>query len=355
MLSIVETVTLIIVAAFTALGSVVNGFIVAVNGIDWVKSRHLNSIDVILTCLAAARFCFQWGIMLENILFAVYPDSSNETEFSNILLFTWVFLEISSFWFACCLSVFYCTKIASFSHPLFTFLKLKIPGIVRWMLLGSVLASIVTSIPTAWEYYKENHSNSTTGLSPNDSNLINCTLVWDLCKEHQYNFTKRITPNAGGLNVVFNYNYLVPILFLGYSLPFFIFCVAALLLIGSLWSHTWRMKNSSMAFSNPSLEAHFTAIKVMTTFFLFSTFCFICRILDIIMDLSTKNPWTLLISFGIAAYPSLHSVILILSNSKLRKSWARILHHGRCPSGRETPKPSIRILNSDHCKIMNSS
>ncbi|XP_029470258.1 taste receptor type 2 member 8-like [Rhinatrema bivittatum] len=336
MLPTVKTVTLIILAAFTALGSVVNGFIVAVNGIDWVKSRHLNSIDVILTCLGAARFCFQWGILLENILFAVYPDLSNQTESSNILLFTWVFLEFSSFWFACCLSVFYCTKIASFSHPLFIFLKLKIPGIVPWVLLGSVLASIVTSIPTAWGYYKENHSNSTTGLSPNNSNLINCTLAWDLCKEHQYNFTKRITRNAGGLNVAFNYNYLISILFLGYSLPFFIFCVAALLLIGSLWSHTWRMKSSSMAFSNPSLEAHFTAIKVMTSFFLFCAFYFICRILQTKFWLSGERSWTLVISIGIAAFPSLHSVILILSNSKLRKSWARIFHHGKCPSGRET-------------------
>ncbi|XP_029470282.1 taste receptor type 2 member 7-like [Rhinatrema bivittatum] len=255
MLSTVQTVTLIILAAFTALGSVVNGFIVAVNGIDWVKSRHLNSIDVILTCLAAARFCFQWGMLLESILIIVYPDLLNQAESANKLLFTWVFLDLSSFWFACCLSVFYCTKIASFSHPLFIFLKLKIPGIVPWMLLGSVLASIVTSIPTAWGLCKLYHSNSTTGLFPNNSNVINCTLAWELCKEHQYNFTKRITPNAGGLN--------------------------------GFW-------------------------------------------------MSGESPWTLIFSFGIAAYPALHSVILILSNCKLRQSWARILHHGKCPSGRET-------------------
>ncbi|XP_029470339.1 taste receptor type 2 member 8-like [Rhinatrema bivittatum] len=336
MLPTVQTVTLIIIAAFTALGSVVNGFIVAVNGIDWVKSRHLNSIDVILTCLGAARFCFQLEIMLENILFAVYPDLYIQAESANKLLFTWVFLELSSFWFACCLSVFYCTKIASFSHPLFIFLKIKIPGIVPWLLLGSVLASIATSIPSAWGLCKLYHSNSTTGLFPNNSNVINCTLAWDLCKEHQYNVTKRITPNAGRLDMVHKNNIsLILLLCLGYFPPFFIFCVATFLLIGSLWSHTWQMKSSSMAFSNPSLEAHFTAIKVMTSFFLFCAFYFICKILEIIIESSAENRWTLVISVGTAAYPSLHSVILILSNSKLRQSWARIFPHGRCLLGEE--------------------
>ncbi|XP_029470225.1 taste receptor type 2 member 40-like [Rhinatrema bivittatum] len=337
MLPTVQTVTLIILAAFTALGSVVNGFIVAVNGIDWVKSRHLNSIDVILISLGAARFCFQWEIMLVKILFAVYPDFITDIKSTNTLFYTWACLELASFWFSCWLCVFYCVKIANFSHPLFMFLKLKIPGIVPWVLLGSVLASIVTSIPSAWGYYKEYHSNSTTGLSPNNSNLTNCTLAWDLCKEHQYNFTKRITPNAGRLEVIYkNYISLILVLCLGYFPPFFLFCLATVLLIRSLWSHTWQMKSNSMAFSNPSLEAHFTAIKVMTSFFLLCAFYFICRILEIMFWLSSESPWTFFISIGTAAFPSLHSVILILSNSKLRQSWARIFHHGRCPLGGET-------------------
>ncbi|XP_029470269.1 taste receptor type 2 member 7-like [Rhinatrema bivittatum] len=335
----VQTVTLITTAAFTVLGSVVNAFIVAVNGTEWVKSRRLNSIDIILTSLGAARFCFQWEIMLEKIIFAVYPDFTTQTESANTLFFTWVFLELSSFWFACWLSVFYCAKIANFSHPLFIFLKLKIPGIVPWLLLGSILVSLVISFPTAWGFCRIYPHNYTTDFSPNSSILTNCTLTWDLCKKHPNNSIKVLSPNitAGGLKLVHkNYAFLKPTIGLGYSLPFFIFCVAALLLIGSLWKHTRQMKGNTMAFTNPSLEAHFIAIKIMTSYFFFCTFYFICAIMDMMDWVSDESPWTLVISIGIAAYPSLHSVILILSNAKLKQSWARIFHHGKCPSGGET-------------------
>ncbi|XP_030047933.1 taste receptor type 2 member 40-like [Microcaecilia unicolor] len=265
MLDPVHIVMLIIFAAFTVLGTVVNGFIMAVNGIDWVKTRNLNSIDIILITLSAARFCIQWELFLELIVSELYSDFFAQGGFDTTFYTISLFLELSGAWFACWLCVFYCAKIANFSHPLFIFVKLKISRILTWLLLGSILASFVTCIPIAWGLFNEYARNSTTDLPLNSCTFINCTLARD---EYQ----NKTTTEIGRMR--YNTVHLIPILSLGYSLPFFIFCVAVVLLIGSLWSHTRQINGNMMGFRNPSLKAHFIAIKVMASFLFFYLFYF---------------------------------------------------------------------------------
>ncbi|XP_030047930.1 taste receptor type 2 member 7-like [Microcaecilia unicolor] len=336
---LVQVITLIITVAFTVLGSVVNGFIVTMNCIEWMKTRNLNSIGIVLISLGAARFCFQWEIMAEKIAFAFYPNYISQVPAINIFTLFWVLLERLSFWFACWLSVLYVVKIANFSHPLFIFLKLIIPRILPWLLLGSTVASLVTCFPLYWGFDMEYRTNSTSDLLPNDSILNNCTLAPDLCKELLNKSIKCVSEyvvkaECGILQK--KYAFIIPTVCVGYSLPFFIFCVAAFLLIKSLWNHTRQMKGNTMAFCNPNLEAHFIAIKVISFYLLFSAFYFICMLSDMLDLVTEENPWMLVVSFGVAAYPSLHSVILIWSNSKLRQSWERIFHRGKFPPGGHT-------------------
>ncbi|XP_030047931.1 taste receptor type 2 member 9-like [Microcaecilia unicolor] len=325
-----QIATLIINTLLTVIGSVGNTFIVVVNGIDWVKTRHLDSIDIILTSLGAARFCFQWEIMVEKILLVVYPAFF--TESANIFYSIWIFLQFASFWFACWLSVFYCAKIVNLSHPLFIFLKFKIPEILPRLLWGSVLVSLVTCFPLGWGQHMKCQSNLTITHASNNSIITNCMLALDLCQIYSYNFTNRSAPNVA-TGPCKHYIYLIPAFCLGYGLPFFIFCMAALLLIGSLWNHTRKMTGNMMGFRNPNLKAHFVAIKVMATFLLFGVFCFICVILDVLYLFPKESFWIHIVPVGTAAYSSLHSVILILSNSKLRQSFAKLLHHGMHSSG----------------------
>ncbi|TEA25170.1 hypothetical protein DBR06_SOUSAS1010050, partial [Sousa chinensis] len=47
----------------------------------------------------------------------------------------WTFTNHLSIWLATCLSVFYCLKVASFSHPTFLWLKWRVSRLVVWMLL----------------------------------------------------------------------------------------------------------------------------------------------------------------------------------------------------------------------------
>nr|XP_033817371.1 taste receptor type 2 member 8-like [Geotrypetes seraphini] len=322
MLDPVRIVILITLAAFTLLGSVVNGFIVAVNYIDWVKTRNLTPTDIILISVGAARFCFQWNIFLEEIVSEFYSDFLAQAQSGTFSTVT-IFLELSGLWFACWLSVFYCAKIANFSHPLFLFVKLKIPRIISWLLLGSILASLVTSIPAAWGLFKEYQRNATTDLPLTSWSLTNCTLAWH---EYQNKTTKEISPNMSEGKAQYKKFHLIPILSLGYSLPFFICCVAVFLLIGSLWRHTRQMNGNMMGFRNPNLEAHFIAIKAMASLLFFYMFYFTFLILDIVYLFSNNDLWKYVTLFVSVSYPSLHSMILILSNSKLKQSLVRIIH-----------------------------
>ncbi|XP_030047926.1 taste receptor type 2 member 8-like [Microcaecilia unicolor] len=179
-----EIVTLITVAAFTVLGSAANSFIVVVNVIDWVKTRYLNSNDIILTSLGIVKFFFQWILMMSTILNTVCPNLHTLAKILPVISPTWNCLDFTNIWFAALLSIFYWTKIASHSHHIFIFLKLKFPRIVPWLLLGSMLVSLVISIPTTW-IFKNLNSNSTIDLCSNNSSILNCSLAWNLYKGHQ--------------------------------------------------------------------------------------------------------------------------------------------------------------------------
>ncbi|XP_030047928.1 taste receptor type 2 member 40-like [Microcaecilia unicolor] len=308
----IQIASLIIIAVFTLLGNVFNAFIVVVNGIGWVKTRHLNSSAIILSALGIARFFLQWAITMERIS-TVYT-----LQFFIAFYTIWTFLDFVNVWFAALLCVLYCTKIANFSHPLFILLKLKFPGVVPWFLLGSLLISLVTSIPTAWVFIK--YHNSTTNLSSNS--MIYFSIAEDLPKK-QSNSTEVIPIYAA---------YMISILFLGYTPPLFIMCVALHLLIRFLCGHTWKMKDNATGYCNPRLEVYFTTIKVMVSFLILSVLNFIGIIWGISDLFAKENSWSYITSVVNAAYLSLHSVILILSNSKLRQILVRIFHHAKIVS-----------------------
>ncbi|XP_060125087.1 taste receptor type 2 member 41-like [Zootoca vivipara] len=60
---------------------------------------------------------------------------------------SWIFVNTANLWFAAWLSVLYCVKIVNFSHPLFLQMKRRFPGMMPWLLLGTVVFStIITTI-----------------------------------------------------------------------------------------------------------------------------------------------------------------------------------------------------------------
>ncbi|KAG6934046.1 taste receptor type 2 member 7-like [Chelydra serpentina] len=152
-------------------GVCANGYIVALNCIDWVKNRTLTSYDKIITSLAFSRFFLQVFLSSDNFLYILYPDFFYINETSSPYAAIWMFINQASLCFASCLSVFYCGKIATFNQSLFNWLKLKLSKLVPWLLLGSVLYCLVITVAfTLFSYsYWVSPNNSTDRLSRNDT------------------------------------------------------------------------------------------------------------------------------------------------------------------------------------------
>ncbi|XP_065257536.1 taste receptor type 2 member 40-like [Emys orbicularis] len=287
-------------------GIIANGLMIVVNCSEWIRSRKLTCCDMILTSLGISRFFLQWTIFINNIFFfALSPVTNGQCDIWRNFYIFWMYLNTLSLWFATWLSVFYCVKIANFSQPLFLWLKRRISGLVPQLLMGSLLVSLVTCLPSVNVIERKFINNSTNNLSGNTR--VDC--------RHNMNSS----PD------------LVILYMLGYSFPFFIFVVPAVLLITSLWRHTKRMGKNTNISRDTITEAHVSVIKGLIAFIFFYISYFVALVLFLlqIFDHSSLSfMWFCIVVM--AAYPSWHSVILILGNPKMKKAAMRALNHAKC-------------------------
>ncbi|XP_039386769.1 taste receptor type 2 member 7-like [Mauremys reevesii] len=290
-------------------GVVANGYIVALNCIDWVKSRKLTSYDKIITSLAFSRFCLQVFVSSDNFLYTLYPDLFHMNEISRPYGVIWMFINQLSLCFASCLSVFYCVKIATFNQSLFSWLKLRLSKLVPWLLLGSVLYCLVTTVAfTVFTYssFVSSH-NSTDCLSRN-------VTISDNNKNREV-FTFLIH-GIGSIS------------------PIILFITSSALLIISLWRHIRKMSLNSdlnLSFRNPTVDAHVRALKSVVSFFILYNIYYMALTLSIGTVAYVSDEWRITVcTIIVAAYPSLHSIVLILGNPKLKLASARILHSANC-------------------------
>uniref|UniRef100_A0A674HYA6 Taste receptor type 2 n=2 Tax=Terrapene triunguis TaxID=2587831 RepID=A0A674HYA6_9SAUR len=294
---------LIISAMELLAGVVANGYIVALNCIDWVKSRKLTSYDKIITSLAFSRFCLQVVVSSDNFLSKLYPDFFYMNETSSPYTVTWMFINQVSLCFASCLSVFYCVKIASVNQALFNWLKLRLSKLVPWLLLGSVLYCLVTTVAfTLFSYsYCISSHNSTDCLSRNVTISDNNTFL---------------IHGIGSIS------------------PIILFIASSALLIISLWRHIRKMNlNSDLnpSFRNPTMDAHVRALKSVVSFFILYNIYYMALTLSIGSLAYVSDELRITVcTIIVAAYPSLHSIVLILGNPKLKLASARILHSANC-------------------------
>ncbi|XP_025059030.1 taste receptor type 2 member 40-like [Alligator sinensis] len=219
--------------------------------------------------------------------------------------FTWMYLSILSLWFATWLAVFYCVKITSFNQPLFLWLKLRFSGLLPWLILGSLLVSLATSLPSVNVIHINYLNNSIDNLSRN------ITVVC-LYKTNT------------------SLSYLI-LTMLGQYSPFVLFFVPSLLLVTSLLRHTKRMGENMSTSRDISAEAHIRAIKALLSFIFLYIFYMLAQFFTLTNKFATSSPYLIWLCIMIlAGYPSGHSVILILSNPKLKEAALKGLHNARC-------------------------
>ncbi|XP_046920800.1 taste receptor type 2 member 9 [Lynx rufus] len=315
--SAVEVIYIVLIAGELTIGIWGNGFIVLVNCTGWLQRRDSSVIDIILVSLAISRICVLCVISADGFVLLLSPHAYAQNETINTLDAFWTLSNHSSVWFTACLSIFYLLKIANISHPVFLWLKLNVTRVVLGLFLASFLTSIIISVflkEGSWGHVEVNHEENIT---------------WEF----------RVSKAPSAFKLI--------ILNLGTLVPFALCLISFVLLLFSLFRHTKQMKLYATGSRDSSTEAHMRAIKAVTIFLLL--FIMYYAVFLVVTSSFLIPQGRLVLMFGgivTVIFPSSHSFILIMGNSKLREAFLKVL---RCVKGfhkRRKPLVPQRILNT---------
>ncbi|KFU99499.1 Taste receptor type 2 member 7, partial [Tauraco erythrolophus] len=291
-------VTAMVITTVQALaGMWINAFIVSVLCIAWVKKKIFNSNEKILLFLGCSRFWYLCITWVYSLLSAIYPWCFCIYPIPQLLVAIQSFLNFVNVWVSAFLCGFYCIKIANFRHIFFIYLKVKIDRIVPWLLLGSVLLSLVICI-FVYDMIDEVHCNN-----------LNFTTLGNLWKPR----------------VKVNEHFFTIFLITGFGLAtaFMVVIISALLLLFSLWRHKRKMQKNSV--KNLSMDVHIKAMKSILSFFVIYSINFTCLILILVYYRKKENPAMFLVLVFQYVFPVVHSFMLIFSNPKMEKTLLRTL------------------------------
>ncbi|XP_018423972.1 PREDICTED: taste receptor type 2 member 4-like [Nanorana parkeri] len=190
------------------MGIALNMFIVAVYFMRWKALKSLETRDKILTSLGISRSLFMANVLIAYLMRSYFTWILKSILFNIGILLCGMLLHSTDLWITTVLCVFYCVKIANYSHELLTYMKTRISRLVPRFILASLLISLASSIP-----------------------IIQYGLVL-----HTHNSTHGFLGNSTTNNANIGYAFLgqVIIFLLGSLLPFLVFCGAVYLLIRSL-------------------------------------------------------------------------------------------------------------------------
>ncbi|NWI54708.1 TA2R7 protein, partial [Calyptomena viridis] len=283
-------------------GMWINAFIVSVLCISWVKKKTLNSNEKILLLLGCSRFCYLCISWVYFFLSIIYPNYLYVHPIIQLVVSIQNLLNDFSLLVSSCLCVFYCIKVANFRNRFFIYLKVKIDWIVPWLLLGSVLFSLVIGI------------------------LIYDATDKSLCKNLNFTCQGCIWKPS-----IRREEHFLPIFFISgfvFVTSFTADIFSALLLLFSLWRHKLNMQTNSM--KDLSVDAHIRAMRSILSFLVMYSINFISLILTLIYSMMDQNHVLALLSLFLHVFPVAHSFVLIFSNPKLEKMMLRFLPCVKC-------------------------
>ncbi|XP_066217260.1 taste receptor type 2 member 42 [Saccopteryx leptura] len=300
MLSGLDIIFLILSIAEFIIGVLGNVFIELVNCYECVKNQNISLANFIFTCLAISRISHLLASLLQSlsVVLPIHLDSSYNLAKPTTLL--WRITNHLINWLAACLSIFYLFKIAHFSHPLFFWLKWRINRVVLVILVFSLFFLIfdLLLLETFNDYF----------LSFHLQDKRNWTLYADERKTLYFET--------------------MLLLSLNYLFPTVLSLTSLLLLFLSLVRHTRNLQLNCMGSIDFNTVAHKRAIKMVMCFlFLFTVHFFSTQVANWILFIFAKNRFVKFVLLAVYIFPSGHPFLLLLGNSKLRKTALKVLQH----------------------------
>ncbi|XP_021485181.1 taste receptor type 2 member 116-like [Meriones unguiculatus] len=305
---VLQSIFTVILTVEFIIGNIGNGIIAVVNIIDLVKRRKISSVDQILTALAISRIALLW-LVLVNWWFIMFSPGKWMTErMVGILHSIWTAFNQFSLWFATSLSIFCLFKIANFSNTIFLYFKVRVKKVMAGTLLVSLvllcLNIIVINVPE------------------------NISIL-----EYKINMSYSLSLNNTQPSVLFSFANTIFVF-----IPFAVSLVTFLLLIFSLCKHLRKMQHSSQGSKDISTKAHIRALQTVIASLLLYAIFFLSLVVKVWGSLLLERKLLLLITQAArTAFPSVHSYVLILGNSKLRKASLSVLLWLRCRSKDRNP------------------
>ncbi|XP_077137922.1 taste receptor type 2 member 40-like [Ranitomeya variabilis] len=287
----IQNVLAAILTTECLVGFTVTLIILADNFMKWKRLNSLKTSDKILSSLAMTRVLYFSSIILWTSVFHSLSWLENiETVLSAIYIVA-IFTIHTSHWFATILCVFYCVKIVTYNNKLLVFLKTRISTMVPWLMLASLLISLISSLPLIWFGY--------------DVNLQNFSNV---STENTMEKKRLVIPNVNNQIMMFS---------LGSFLPLMILCVALIMLIHFLLIHTRRMRSAGSQNHSPNLKFHFSALKTISFLLLLQIMFLISMSLFASGLLFNYKYYVLSFHIIICSPPFFHSLYLISSSNEL--------------------------------------
>ncbi|XP_052575513.1 taste receptor type 2 member 124-like [Peromyscus californicus insignis] len=290
--------TTAVVAEFI-LGNLSNGLIVLNNCIDWINKKALSPVDQIFVILAISRVTLLWETVI--IWIKTQSISFITREELKILVFCWILSSHFCLWLSTALSIFYLFRIANFSWQIFLYLKWRPKQLIVGVLLGSLaflLANLMQIGITLEERLNQYGGNTTMNFMETDFTLLSELALFNMT---MFSVT-----------------------------PFSLALISFLLLIFSLWKHLQKMQLNSRGHGDPNTKAHRNAMKIIVSFLLLYATYFVSLLIAWITEKHHIELVHIICMITGLMYPSTHSLILILGNSKLKQTSLLILRHLGC-------------------------
>ncbi|XP_050003957.1 taste receptor type 2 member 38 [Alexandromys fortis] len=302
-------------------GILVNAFIVSVNFWDVVNGQPLNNCDLVLVCLSISRLFLQGLLLLDAVQLSCFQQMKDPLShnYQAILTF-WMIANQVSLWFAACLSLLYCSKVARFHHTSMLHLASWVSSRFRRVLLAALLFSCICTALCLWDFFSGSHFTVTSVL-PTNNTEFNLKIA-KLNFFHSFIFC-----NVGSIP------------------PSLVFLVSSAVLFTSLGSHLKAMKSRTRDSRDPGLEAHIRAIIFLVSFLCFYVLSFCAALVSVPLLVLRHSKGGVMVCIGMmAACPSGHAAVLISGNAKLRRAIETMLFWFQSSQVRRVHKMLPRIL-----------
>ncbi|XP_069506007.1 taste receptor type 2 member 40-like [Ambystoma mexicanum] len=303
---------LVLHVIISAAGLMGNTFIVAIKLINWMnQANDLNESDVIILSLGVTNTCLHCVSLAGTVVYVLWRHIFVLDAVFKSYFTLKIALGDSSLWFATWLGVYYCMKIVNLTHPFYVWIKARLPKIVPWLLVGSVLVSLANSIPVGCEM----------------------DLAWT------GNVSKDPSSNTSGDGAIAELRFgsgclsMFIIQVVAASVAFTLFTFSAGAIITSLNRHMKHMAQNADSSRGPHINAHLGALKTVAALLILYISFYTSKFL-LFLELFPIGSWGFVMCDILTfSFPALSAIVLILGNSNLKKTLTRTCCHIKCRRG----------------------